>query len=152
MSAGPDPNAGWSTRRPQAVLFACTLNSVRSPMAEAAARAFFGREIFFASAGVRKGELDPFAVAAMAEIDIDISRHRPKTFADLEDDSFDLIVTLSPEAHHAALELTRALAIDVIYWPTFDPTVVQGSREQMIDAYRGVRDRLIGQIKQRLKG
>ena len=132
------------------MLFACTLNSVRSPMAEAAARYFFGREIFFASAGVRTGELDPFAVAAMDEIGIDISRHRPHTFAELEDDSFDLIVTLSPEAHHAALEFTRTMAVDVTYWPTFDPTVVQGSRNQMIDAYRGVRDRLIGQIKQRL--
>ena len=137
-------------RRPQAVLFACTLNSVRSPMAEAAARYFFGKEIFITSAGVKKGEPDPFAIAAMDEIGIDISKHRPRNFEDLEDDSFDLIVTLSPEAHHAALELTRTSAVDVVYWPTFDPTIVQGSREQMLDAYRGVRDRLIQQIKRLL--
>ena len=120
-------------------------------MAEAAARYFFGKEIYFASAGVRKGtDLDPFAVAAMDEIGIDLSRHKPRLFADLEDDSFDMIVTLSPEAHHAALELTRTMAVDVVYWPTFDPTIVQGSREQMLEAYRGVRDRLIKQIKERL--
>ena len=137
-------------RRPQAVLFACTLNSVRSPMAEAAARYFFGKEIFIASAGVKKGQVDPFVVAAMDEIGIDVSKHRPRTFEDLDDDSFDLIVTLSPEAHHAALELTRTSAVDVVYWPTFDPTIVQGSREQMLDAYRGVRDRLIQQVKRLL--
>ena len=139
-----------ASRRPQSVLFACTHNAVRSPMAEAAGRYFFGKEIFFASAGVKKAELDPFAVAAMEELGIDISRHRPHEFADLEDDSFDLIVTLSPEAHHAALEMTRTMAVDVTYWPTFDPTVVQGSRTQMLDAYRDVRDRLIRQIKARL--
>lgn len=119
-------------------------------MAEAIGRYYFGKEIFFASAGVKKAELDPFAVAAMEEIGIDISRHRPRDFADLDDDSFDLIVTLSPEAHHAALELTRTMAVDVAYWPTFDPTVVQGSRNQMLDAYRDVRDRLTRQIKSRL--
>ena len=139
-----------NSRRPQSVLFACTHNAIRSPMAEAAARYFFGKEIFFASAGVKKGELDPFAVAALDEIGIDISRHRPHTFADLDDDSFDLIVTLSPEAHHTALEWTRTMAVEVIYWPTIDPTGVQGSREQMMDAYRDVRDRLIARIKQRL--
>ena len=139
-----------SSRRPQSVLFACTHNAVRSPMAEAAARYFFGKEIFFASAGVKKGELDPFAVAAMDEIGIDVSKHRPHDFADLEDDSFDLIVTLSPEAHHAALELTRTMAVDVVYWPTMDPTGQEGSREQRMDAYRDVRDRLIARIKQRL--
>lgn len=137
-------------RRPQAVLFACTMNSVRSPMAEAAARYFFGKDIFIASAGVKKGQPDPFAVAAMDEIGIDISKHRPRSFDDLDDDSFDLIITLSPEAHHSALELTRTSAVDVVYWPTFDPTVVQGSREQMLDAYRDVRDRLIQQIKRLL--
>ncbi len=139
-----------AARRPQSVLFACTHNAIRSPMAEAAARYFFGKEIFFASAGVKKGELDPFAVAAMDEIGIDLSKHRPHAFADLEDDSFDLIVTLSPEAHHSAMEFTRTMAVDVVYWPTIDPTGVQGSREQMMNAYRDVRDRLIAKIKQQL--
>lgn len=121
-------------------------------MAEATARYFFGREIYFASAGVKKGETDPFAIAIMDEIGIDLSKHRPKTFADLEDDSFDLIVTLSPEAHHASLELTRTMAVDVVYWPTFDPTITEGSRDRILEAYRDVRDRLTRQIKQRLSG
>lgn len=131
-----------SGRRPQSILFCCTFNAVRSPMAEAIARYYYGREIYFASAGVKAGELDPFAVAAMEDIGIDIAKYRPHTFEDLEDSSFDLIVSLSPEAHHKALEFTRTLAVDVVYWPTIDPTAVQGSREQMLDAYRAVRDGL----------
>ncbi len=129
-------------RRPQSVLFCCTFNAVRSPMAEAIARYYFGREIYFASAGVKAGELDPFAVAAMDDIGIDISRFHPHTFEDLEDSSFDLIVSLSPEAHHRALEFTRTLAVEVVYWPTIDPSAVQGSREHVLDAYRSVRDGL----------
>lgn len=133
--------------RPQAVLFACTLNAARSPMAEAIGRAYFGREIYFASAGVKHGELDPFAVAALDEIGVDMAKHKPRTFEDLEESSFDLIVTLSPEAHHKALEFTRTLACEVVYWPTLDATAVQGSREQMLDAYRSVRDGLVQRIK-----
>jgi protein-tyrosine-phosphatase len=138
--------------RPQAVLFACGLNSVRSPMAAALFRHLFGRTAYVGSAGVRKGELDPFAVAAMDEIGIDIAKHRPMTFEELEDWeglNFDLIVTLSPEAHHKALELTRALASDVEYWPTADPTLAAGNREQQLDAYRQVRDQIMGRIKTR---
>ncbi|BDV33783.1 MULTISPECIES: arsenate reductase ArsC [Methylocystis] len=133
--------------RPQSVLFACTLNTVRSPMAEAIARHYFGREIYFASAGIKRGEADPFAVAAMEEIGVDMSRHKPHTFEDLEDSNFDLIVTLSPEAHHRALEFTRAMAVDVVYWPTPDATAAQGSREAILSAYRDVRDRLTARIK-----
>ena len=137
--------------RPQAVLFACGMNSVRSPMAAGLFRHFFGRT-YVGSAGVRKGELDPFAVAALEEVGIDISRHRPMTFEELEDWeglNFDLIVTLSPEAHHRALELTRTLAAEVEYWRTPDPTAVEGSREQRLTAYRAVRDQLMQQIKTR---
>ena len=139
-------------RRPQSVLFCCTFNAVRSPMAEAIARYYFGREIYFASAGVRAGELDPFAIAAMEDIGIDIQKFKPHTFEDLEDSSFDLIVSLSPEAHHKALEFTRTLAVEVVYWPTIDPTAVQGSREQMLDAYRSVRDGLKARITKLLAG
>ena len=131
-----------SGRRPQSILFCCTFNAVRSPMAEAIARYYYGRDVYFASAGVRAGELDPFAVAAMDDIGIDIGKFKPHTFEDLEDSSFDLIVSLSPEAHHKALEFTRTLAVDVVYWPTVDPTAAQGSREQMLEAYRAVRDGL----------
>jgi protein-tyrosine-phosphatase len=137
-------------RRPQSVLFACTFNAVRSPMAEALARRLFGRDIYFASVGVRPGELDAFAVAVMDEVGVDIARHRPHVFGELEDDSFDLIISLSPEAHHTALEYTRSMAVDVVYWPTIDPTAAQGSREQRLDAYRAVRDGLEKRIKEAL--
>src|SRR6202011_6331425 len=137
---------------PQAVLFACGLNSVRSPMAAALLRQMRGAPLYAASAGVRAAELDPFAVAAMAEIGIDIAAHRPITFEELEDLeglNFDLIITLSPEAHHKAIELTRTLAADVEYWPTADPTALEGSREQRLDAYRAVRDQLVQKIRER---
>jgi protein-tyrosine-phosphatase len=133
--------------RPQSVLFACTLNTVRSPMAEAIGRHYFGREIYFASAGLKRGEPDPFAIAAMEEIGVDLSHHKPHTFEDLEDSNFDLIVTLSPESHHKALEFARTMAVDVVYWPTPDATAAQGSRETVMNAYRDVRDRLDRRIK-----
>jgi protein-tyrosine-phosphatase len=138
--------------RPQAVLFACGLNSVRSPMAAGLFKQIIGRGTYIASAGVRKDELDPFAVAALDEVGIDISRHRPMTFEELEDWeglNFDLIVTLSPEAHHKALELTRTIAAEVEYWPTPDPTAVEGTREQRLTAYREVREQLTERIKNR---
>jgi protein-tyrosine-phosphatase len=138
--------------RPQAVLFACNMNSVRSPMAAALLKQMLGTSLYVGSAGVRKGELDPFAVAAMDEIGLDIARHRPKTFEELEDWeglNFDVIISLSPEAHHRALELTRVLAVDVEYWPTPDPTDGSGNREQRLDAYRAVRDQLMARIKKR---
>jgi protein-tyrosine-phosphatase len=138
--------------RPQAVLFACGLNSVRSPMAAAMLKQMLGTSLYVGSAGVRKGELDAFAVSAMEEAGIDIHAHRPMTFEELEDLeglNFDLIVTLSPEAHHKALELTRTLAADVEYWPTADPTAIEGSREQRMNAYREVRDQLLQRIRAR---
>ena len=134
---------------PGAVLFACTLNAVRSPMAAAMMRHLYGRFVYIDSVGARAGELDPFATEVMDEIGIAIGRHRPKSFEDLEDTSFDLIVTLSPEAHHKAMELTRTMAVDVEYWPTFDPTAVEGSRAQRLDAYRAVRDALMEHIERR---
>ena len=139
-------------RNPQAVLFACGLNSVRSPMAESLLRQMFPHALYVKSAGAKKGELDPFAVAVMAELGQDISGHRPMTFEELEDWeglNFDLIITLSPEAHHKALELTRTLAADVEYWPTQDPTTTHGSREQKLAAYREVCDQLLLRIRRR---
>ena len=138
--------------RPQAVLFACGMNAVRSPMAAALFQHLFGKSVYVGSAGVQKGELDPFAVAVMEEIGIDIARHKPITFEELEDLeglNFDLIVTLSPPAHHKALDLTRINAADVEYWPTADPTGVEGSREQRLNAYREVRDQLMEHIRAR---
>jgi len=141
-----------SPSRPRAVLFACGLNAVRSPMAAALLQQMFGRAIYVGSAGVQKGELDPFAVAAMEEIGIDIARHKPVTFEELDEMEglkFDLIVTLSPPAHHKALELTRTHSAQVEYWPTVDPTVTEGNREQRLDAYRALRDQLLAQIRAR---
>ncbi len=136
---------------PGAVLFACTMNAVRSPMAAAILRHLAGRRCYVTSAGVRRGAPDAFAAAVMAEIGIDITQHAPKTIAELHDTSFDLIITLSPEAHHQALEMTRTFAVDVEYWPTFDATMMIGSggREQVLDAYRAVRDGLFRRIKTR---
>ena len=142
---------GPRSARPQAVLFACGMNSVRSPMAAGLFKHFFGHT-YVGSAGVRKGELDPFAVAAMDELGLDIGKHKPMTFEEMEEWeglNFDLIVTLSPEAHHRALELTRTVAADVEYWPTPDPTPTEGTREQRMDAYRAVRDQLQKRIKER---
>ena len=133
--------------RPWAFLFSCTFNSVRSRVAEGLARLMFVTEVYVASAGVKEGEPDPFAAAVMQEVGVDITRHQPHTFEDLEDSCFDLIVTLSPEAHHKAMELTRTLACDVLYWPTQDPTAVEGSRERRLDAYREMRDLLSKRIK-----
>jgi len=133
--------------RPQSVLFACTQNAVRSPIAEALARHFFGRDIYFASAGLKQGEPNGFAIAVMQEIGVDISRHKPHSFEDLADTNFDVIVTLSPEAHHRALEFTRTMSVDVVYWPTPDATAAQGARETILDAYREVRERLAARIK-----
>jgi protein-tyrosine-phosphatase len=141
--------------RPHAVLFACGMNAVRSPMAAGLFHQMFGKTVYVGSAGVQKGELDPFAVVVMEEIGVDIARHKPITFEELDELeglSFDLIVTLSPPAHHKALELTHSIAADVEYWPTVDPTAIEGSREQRLDAYRAVRDQLMAHIRERFGG
>jgi protein-tyrosine-phosphatase len=132
-----------------AILFACTLNAVRSPMAAAMLRHLTRAGLYIESAGVKAGELDPLAVEAMEEIGLVIGKHKPRCFEDLEDGSFDLVITLSPEAHHKAMELTRTAATKVEYWPTIDPTAIEGSREQRLLAYRMVRDQLMQRLKQR---
>ena len=134
---------------PGAVLFACTHNAVRSPMAEGLLKQLLGHKIYVDSVGVREGEVDGFAVTVMQELGVDISKHHAKTFDDLEDTSFDLIISLSPEAQHSAVELTRTMACDVEFWRIMDPGIVQGSREDQLQAYRGVRDELLRRIKER---
>lgn len=147
MAGGAD----GSRALPGAVLFACTMNSVRSPMAAAILRHLAGRSTYVESAGVRAGGPDGFAVAVMEEIGIDMSRHLPRTLAELQETTFDLIVSLSPEAHHQALEWTRTMAVDVEYWPTHDATLMvgHGSRDQILASYREVRDALFQRIKAR---
>jgi protein-tyrosine-phosphatase len=123
-------------------------------MAERLARHYFGKSVYVQSAGVRPGEADPMMEQALDEIGIDGSKHKPRTLEDLEEWeglNFDLIISLSPEAHHAALELTRTIAADVEYWPTVDPTLVEGTRDQRLDAYRDLRDGLAYKIRLRLK-
>jgi protein-tyrosine-phosphatase len=118
-------------------------------MAAAIMKHFYGQRVYVASCGVRPGTPDPFVAAVMDEMGIDLGKHRPQGFEDLEDSSFDLVISLSPEAHHRALEMTRTMAIDAEYWPTLDPSVTAGSREQILDSYRDVRDRLASRIRQR---
>jgi len=134
---------------PGSVLFACTHNSVRSPIAAALLRALHGRRVFVDSVGLRPEPLDPFAVAVLAELGIDLSGHRPKSFEDLEDDYFDLVISLSPEAQHHAVELTRTSASEIEFWPVMDPTLVEGHRALRLVAYRELRDHLLGRLRAR---
>jgi protein-tyrosine-phosphatase len=141
-------------KRIQSVLFVCAYNAVRSPMAEHIARHYFGKSVYVQSAGVHRGDRSDFMVGALDEIGIDASKHKPRTLDELEEWeglNFDLIVSLSPDAHHAALELTRTIAAEVEYWPTVDPTLVQGSRAQQLEAYRDLRDGLSDKIRLKLK-
>ena len=135
--------------QPGSVLFCCTHNSIRSPMAEGILKYLQGKNIFVDSVGVRAQEIDGFVIAVMDEIGIDMTKHRSKTFDDLEDSSFDLIISLSPEAQHKAMEMTRTMACDVEYWPTLDPSVIEGGREERLEAYRDVRDKLMTRIRER---
>ncbi len=136
---------------PGSVLFACTHNAIRSPMAEGILKHLLGDRVYVDSVGVRVGEIDAFAVAVMDEIGIDISRHRSKTFEELKDTYFDLVVSLSPEAQHKAVEMTRTMAAEVEYWKTMDPSYVHGNREVRIKVYREVRDELLQRIKLRFE-
>jgi len=136
-------------RLPSAVLFACTFNSIRSPMAEGILKSLHRGRIFVDSVGVRAVEIDPFAVEVLGEIGIDLAKHRSKTFQMLDDTSFDLVISLSPEAQHSAVELTRWMSCEVEYWATFDPSVIEGSRAVRLDAYRKVRDELVARISAR---
>lgn len=135
----------------RSILFMCGMNAVRSPMAELLARQVLPAATFIASAGVRAGERDPFVDVVLAEDGLSLAERQPVTLDEMEDDYFDLIVTLAPEAHHAALELTRSMAVEVEYWPTADPTTVTGTREQILEAYRDVRERLKARIRQRFE-
>jgi len=134
---------------PGSVLFCCTRNAIRSPMAEGILKMLHGRRIFVDSAGIHGAEVDGFAVAVMDEIGLDLTRHRAKTFDELEDTSFDLIVSLSPEAQHRAVEMTRTMAAEIEFWNTMDPSIVEGHREARLEAYRQVRDGLMARIQAR---
>jgi protein-tyrosine-phosphatase len=137
-------------RLPGAVLFACNLNRVRSPMAEGMMKLIYGMQAYVDSCGLTPtGELDPFAVIVMEEIGADMSRHHAKSFDDLDPGAFDLVISLTPEAQHRAVEMTRTAAVEIEYWPIFDPTLATGSREAVLDVYRAVRDDLRARILDR---
>ncbi|MGH6921816.1 MAG: low molecular weight phosphatase family protein [Geminicoccaceae bacterium] len=141
--------ADQNERLPGSVLFACSHNALRSPMAAALMRSLHGRRVYVDSVGLRPEPLDPFAVAVLDEIGIDLSAHRPKGFDELEDDYFDLVISLSPEAHHRAVELTRTSASDIEFWPVMDPTLAEGHRDVRLDAYRSLRDHLLSRLRAR---
>ncbi|MBL8782401.1 MAG: arsenate reductase ArsC [Alphaproteobacteria bacterium] len=134
---------------PDAILFSCSMNAIRSPMAAALMKHLFGTHIYVESCGVKAGVLDPLAVEVMDEIGIDLAHLHPKSFETLADTSFDLIITLSPQARHKALELTRTMAVEVEYWKVPDPSAYDGSREQRLAAYREARDTILRFIKER---
>ena len=136
--------------QPGAVLFSCNFNKVRSPMAEALMKLHFGTQVYVDSCGVvPEPELDPFVTLVMDEIGADLSHHRPKRFADLLDGSFDLVVSFTPQAQHHAIEMSRGRAVDIEYWRVSDPTLTEGSREAMLDAYRRTRDEIEAKIIER---
>jgi len=135
---------------PGAVLIACNYNRVRSPIAEGLIRLIYGDRIYVDSCGLKAGEgVDPFAAAVMDELGIDISGHAAKSFDDLEEDNFDLVISLTPEAQHRAVELARGRAVEIEYWPTHDPTLATGSRDAVLDVYRQVRDDLRRKLETR---
>ena len=136
-------------KMPSAILFACTMNAIRSPMAAAIMHHQLGHKIYVASAGIAAGDPDPFVGMIMDEIGIDLKKHRPHSFEDLEDSAFDLLITLSPEAKHRADDMSRTMAIEVENWVVADPSTTQGSREQILDAYRMVRDDIVKKVMQR---
>ena len=135
---------------PSAVLFSCTMNSIRSPMAESIMKFLHGQNIFVDSVGIYKREIDSFSISVMDEIGLDLTPHKAKTFSELEDSFFDVVITLSPEAHHRALELTRTMSCEVEFWNTFDPSLIDSElRDERLQAYRVVRDQLMQRIKTR---
>jgi protein-tyrosine-phosphatase len=136
-------------RSPSSILFVCTQNAIRSPMAAAIMHATCAGRIYVASAGITAGDPDPFVGIVMDEIGLDLTRHRPHSIEDLHDNAFDLVITLSPEAHERATDMTKTMAIAVEYWPTPDPSKVSGNRDQILEAYRSVRDALQRKITDR---
>jgi arsenate reductase len=137
---------------PQSVLFCCDHNAVRSPMAEGIMKKFYGTDTYVQSVGVKNDlEIDGFSIAVCAEMDVELARHRSRSFDEMEqwgDDlsSFDLIVALSPASQRRALELTRYFHLDVEYWPILDPTGLGETREAKLVQFRAARDQIAGRL------
>ena len=131
----------------QAVLFVCSMNAVRSPMAEGLARMRYGRTLYVDSAGLSKTDRDGFALSVLRELGIDFEGDEPHTLDEIDCESFDLVVALSAEAHARARELLRATSVELIHWPIEDATQVTGTRDQRLEAYRRVRDMIDRRIR-----
>lgn len=142
MSGGGDQDG----KPPASILFVCGMNAIRSPMAEAIAHSILPPSVYVASAGVKGGERDPFVDVILAEHGLSLKQFRPRALEDLEDSYFDLVVTMSPEAHHVALDRTGTDAVAVEFWPMPDPSVVTGSRQQILDAYRDLYRRIEAKV------
>ncbi len=138
--------------QPTSVLFCCDHNAVRSPMAEGIMKKLYGQKIYVQSAGVKNDlEIDGFSIAVCQELGVELSRHRARSFDEMEqwgDDlsGFDLIVALSPASQRRVLDLTRLHHLEVEYWPVLDPTGLGDSREQRLDSYRQTRDQILHRI------
>ncbi|RPE66966.1 protein tyrosine phosphatase [Pacificibacter maritimus] len=135
-----------TTKIPSSILFCCDHNAVRSPMAEALMKQLYGTQAYVQSAGVMSDmEIDGFAVAVCEEIGVELSRHKARSFQELQEigdhmSSYDLIIALSPASHHKARNLTKVFHIDVEYWPIADPTGGSEKRDQKLESYRIARD------------
>ena len=137
---------------PQSVLFCCDHNAVRSPMAEGLMKKFYGTGTYVQSVGVKNDmEIDGFSIAVCRELDVELDRHRSRSFDEMEewgDDlgSFDLVIALSPASQRRALELTRFYHLDVEYWPILDPTGLGEGREAKLTQFRAARDQIVGRL------
>ena len=144
-----------SEQLPQSVLFCCDHNAVRSPMAEGIMKQFYGTDTYVQSVGVKDDlEIDGFSIAVCQELNVELSRHRSRSFDEMEEwgedlSSFDLVLALSPASQRRALELTRFYHIDVEYWPILDPTGLGETREAKLASYRQARDQIIERLQQR---
>ena len=144
-----------SEQLPQSVLFCCDHNAVRSPMAEGIMKQFYGTDTYVQSVGVKNDlEIDGFSIAVCQELNVELSRHRSRSFDEMEEwgedlSSFDLVLALSPASQRRALELTRFYHIDVEYWPILDPTGLGETREAKLSSYRQARDQIIERLQQR---
>ena len=140
---------------PQSILFCCDHNAVRSPMAEGIMKKLYGTDTYVQSVGVINDlEIDGFSIAVCDEIGVELSRHRSRSFDEMErwgDDlsSFDLIVALSPASQRRALELTRLFHLTVEYWPILDPTGIGETREMKLVSYRQTRDQIKSKLSEK---
>ena len=134
---------------PGSILFMCGQNAIRSPMAEALAAFHLPRNVLVRSAGLRTGTRDPFVDAVIAEVGLPVIPHDPHGIDEIEDGLFDVVIALTPEAHEFARELGRTASVEIEHWDTPDPSLTEGRREQVMDAYRAVRDELERRILER---